>query len=191
MATRTDHELRQMTPDQSPSAEPVLGLMLRTEFGWIAAAARRGRLLAVTFPEAAAHRAEGALPADYRSPDPLLTALADDLRRYFAGEPVSFSHYPVDLDSQPLFRRAALLAARRIPYGHTWTYARLAAEVGNFRAARAAGQAMARNPLPFVVPCHRVIASDGTPRGFGGGLDLKRFLLELERTSSRPGKAPA
>jgi methylated-DNA-[protein]-cysteine S-methyltransferase len=182
-----------MNPDRSACMEPACGLMLRTRFGWIAATARGDRLLAVTWPEDQVHQARAALAiaADYRRPDRLLTALAGDLRCYFAGQPVSFSDYPVDLDSQPPFRRAALLAARRIPYGHTWTYARLAAESGNPRAARAAGQAMAANPLAFVIPCHRVVASDGASLGFGGGPDLKRFLLALERKSPRARKAVA
>jgi len=169
-------------------ADRVFGLTFRSRFGWIAASARGGRLTAVTLPHTTAHQARAAVDpaADYGTAHPLLIALCEDLRRFFAGEQVGFRHYPLDLDSQPPFRRSALLAARRIPYGETWTYLRLAAEAGNPRAARAAGQAMANNPFAFVVPCHRVIASDGSSRGYAGGLTLKQFLLHLEAHPSKP-----
>ncbi|MFB3880018.1 MAG: methylated-DNA--[protein]-cysteine S-methyltransferase [Armatimonadota bacterium] len=113
-------------------------------------------------------------------PTPLLNALAADLRRYFAGERVGFSRYRLDLSGVPPFLAKALRQARGIPYGQVRSYGWLAAAAGNPRAARAAGQAMARNRLPIIVPCHRVIASDGSLGGFGGGLEMKRRLLELE-----------
>jgi methylated-DNA-[protein]-cysteine S-methyltransferase len=86
----------------------------------------------------------------------------------------------VDLDGLPPFQRKVLLAERRVPYGRTITYGALAAKVGRPRAARAVGQALAHNPVPLVVPCHRVIAAGGGLGGFGGGLALKRRLLALE-----------
>ena len=88
--------------------------------------------------------------------------------------------------------RRALLAARSIPYGQTRSYGWLAARAGSPAAARAAGQAMARNPIPLLIPCHRVLGAEGALTGFGGGLRTKRALLELEgvacdRTRVRPG----
>jgi len=72
------------------------------------------------------------------------------------------------------------LAARLIPYGETRSYRQLAASIGQPGAARAVGQALARNPLAIIVPCHRVLQADGGLGGFGGGPDMKRYLLSLE-----------
>ncbi len=102
-------------------------------------------------------------------------------RDYFRGRPVDFK---VDLDLSALgaFQRAVLAACARIPYGATSTYGQLAQEVGAPRAARAVGGALARNPVPIVVPCHRVLAACGALGGFSAeqGLQLKRRLLDLE-----------
>ncbi|MCX5671384.1 MAG: methylated-DNA--[protein]-cysteine S-methyltransferase [Planctomycetota bacterium] len=87
---------------------------------------------------------------------------------------------PVDMAGLPPFHTRVLRACLRIPYGKTLTYAALAERAGSPRAARAVGQAMARNPLALVVPCHRVVAAGGGLGGYGGGLDLKRRLLKLE-----------
>jgi len=75
--------------------------------------------------------------------------------------------------------------ARAIPRGETRTYGQIARQVGSPRAARAVGQAMANNPWPVIVPCHRVLGSDGRLTGFGGGLEMKRRMLEMERASFR------
>jgi len=112
--------------------------------------------------------------------DDLLASLADDLRRYFAGESVELGSYPVDVSEHPPFRRRALLSARTIGYGEVKTYTWVARRAGRPRGARAAGQAMSRNPIPLVIPCHRVIAAGGRLGGFGGGLGMKRALLALE-----------
>lgn len=86
----------------------------------------------------------------------------------------------VDWQGLTPFRRAVLEEAARIPAGQTRSYGWLAQKVGNPRAARAVGRVMATNPLPLVVPCHRVIGSDGGLRGFGGGLEMKKTLLRRE-----------
>ena len=91
---------------------------------------------------------------------------------------------PLDLAALPRFHQRALLAAREIPFGRTVTYGELAARAGRPYAARAVGQAMARNPVPLVVPCHRVVAAGGRLGGFGGGAALKRRLLALENVIS-------
>jgi methylated-DNA-[protein]-cysteine S-methyltransferase len=101
---------------------------------------------------------------------------------------VDFGRYEVDLTVQPSFLRRALTAARGIPRGQVRSYAWLAAAAGNPRAARAAGQAMARNPVPIIIPCHRVVASDGSLGGFGGGLGMKRRLLALEGVRAEGGR---
>jgi methylated-DNA-[protein]-cysteine S-methyltransferase len=100
------------------------------------------------------------------------------LELYFAGERRAF-----DLPLAPrgtAFQREVWNALRDIPYGETISYAQLALRIGKPSAMRAVGAANGRNPLPIVVPCHRVIGADGSLTGFGGGLPTKRFLLELE-----------
>jgi O-6-methylguanine DNA methyltransferase len=106
------------------------------------------------------------------------------LDEYFAGTRREFT-LPLDLRG-PEFHRSCWQALLRIPYGQTWSYAQLAREVGSPLASRAVGQANHHNPVAIIVPCHRVIASDGTLAGFGGGLAAKEFLLNLEGASFRP-----
>jgi methylated-DNA-[protein]-cysteine S-methyltransferase len=102
-----------------------------------------------------------------------------ELDEYFAGRRERFD-LPLDLGLTHGFRRRVLQAARRIPFGGTSTYTRMAARAGSERAVRAAGSALGANPIPIVVPCHRVMRADGSLGGYGGGLERKRFLLELE-----------
>ena len=102
-----------------------------------------------------------------------------EIREYLRGRRRAFT-VPLDLTALPRFHQRALLAARKIPFGRTVTYGELAARAGRPHAARAVGQAMARNPVPLVVPCHRVVATGGRLGGFGGGATLKRRLLTLE-----------
>ncbi|MDW7685095.1 MAG: methylated-DNA--[protein]-cysteine S-methyltransferase [Bacillota bacterium] len=109
-----------------------------------------------------------------------LAGLAADLRDYFAGRPVCFTAPLDDRDYPPFFRRA-LAACARIPWGESRTYRWLAMEADSPQAVRAAGQAMASNRIPIVVPCHRVLRSDGGLGGFNGGLHWKRKLLRLEK----------
>jgi len=102
-----------------------------------------------------------------------------EILEYLAGRRRAFT-VPLDMEGLPSFHAKVLRACLRIPYGKTLTYAELAERAGNPRAARAVGQAMARNPLALVVPCHRVVATGGGAGGYGGGLDLKRRLLAIE-----------
>jgi methylated-DNA-[protein]-cysteine S-methyltransferase len=162
----------------------VAAIAVATPMGWIGAAARHGRLIALSLPVPTRKEALQECGGEVGPADELLAALAKDLERYFAGKRVGFGRYPVDLSGQPQFRRRALLAARAIPYGQVRSYRWLAARAGSSKGARAAGQAMARNPIALVIPCHRVIASDGRLGGFGGGLGMKRALLEMEGVQS-------
>ena len=100
------------------------------------------------------------------------------LDEYFAGKRREFD-LPLDLRG-PSFHLRCWQALLRIPFGEAWSYARLAIEVGSPQASRAVGQANHHNPVAIIVPCHRVIASNGTLAGFGGGLPAKEFLLNLE-----------
>jgi len=106
------------------------------------------------------------------------------LEKFMEGDPGALDEIDLDLAGAPSFFAAAWAACRSIPPGETRSYAWLAAEAGSPRAVRAAGQAMARNPLVLVIPCHRVIASNGGMGGYGGGgLEVKVRLLELERAA--------
>jgi methylated-DNA-[protein]-cysteine S-methyltransferase len=123
----------------------------------------------------------GVLP-DPKRADPV----ARELDQYFEGKRRTFS-VPVDLSPLTAFQRRILGATARVPYGQVATYATVAAQAGNRRASRAAGAALGSNPVPIVVPCHRVLASDGSLGGYGGGLAAKRRLLQMERGSVPPG----
>lgn len=107
-----------------------------------------------------------------------LRPYVSQLEEYFAGDRRDFT-FPLDLRGTD-FQLACWRALLAIPYGETRTYAHIARAVGKPNAFRAVGMANNRNPVAVVVPCHRVIASDGTLCGYGGGLDVKRKLLELE-----------
>ena len=115
-------------------------------------------------------------------PDAFAAALAA-FARYFAGDANALDDVPLALPaSAPAFHRAAWDACRTIPPGETRSYRWLATAAGSPKASRAAGQAMARNPLPLVIPCHRVVGSSGRLHGYGaGGIGVKARLLELER----------
>lgn len=112
--------------------------------------------------------------------------LPERIRRYFEGQIVSFPDR-VDLAGVNAFRRAVYEVARSIPYGETRSYAWVAQQIGRPMAARAVGQAAASNPVCIIVPCHRVVGSDGRLRGYAGGLEMKRLLLEMERAASARG----
>lgn len=122
--------------------------------------------------------AERVSPRILRAPG-RLDAAAGELDEYFAGRRTSFD-LPLDLSLSKGFRREVLEHLRAIAYGRTETYTEVAVAAGSPRAVRAVGSACATNPLPVIVPCHRVLRSDGSLGGYLGGLDAKRALLDLE-----------
>jgi methylated-DNA-[protein]-cysteine S-methyltransferase len=118
-----------------------------------------------------------------RRDDAAFADVADQFAEYVAGERTAF-----DLVFHPTGDRLGLAVweqMTRIPYGETRSYGHLARELGDRSLAQAVGGACGRNPLPVVVPCHRVVGADGSLVGFGGGLDRKRFLLDLEQRGQR------
>lgn len=154
-----------------------------TSWGAFCFVARDGRLIRTFLPEP-----KKIILSDIRKRWPgaeenrrLLPMFQKQVARYFSGKPCTFS-VSVDVADQTTFRQVVLDACRKIPYGHTASYADLARAVGKPGAARAVGGTMARNPLPLIVPCHRVVRSDGSLGGFSSrnGLDEKKRLLRLE-----------
>jgi methylated-DNA-[protein]-cysteine S-methyltransferase len=121
-------------------------------------------------------------PADWREQARPFAAVRAQLEEYFAGERTEFD-LPLALDGTP-FQQRVWSALRAIPYGQTTTYGALAARIGSPGAARAVGLANGSNPVCVIVPCHRVIGSNGTLTGFGGGIPRKRLLLDLEAETS-------
>jgi methylated-DNA-[protein]-cysteine S-methyltransferase len=108
-----------------------------------------------------------------------LDPVKQQLDEYFEGARTDFD-LRADLSPLPEFQRRVLVALQRIRFGEVTTYGKLAERIGAPRAARAVGGALNRNPVPIVVPCHRVVGATGSLVGYGGGLDRKRALLELE-----------
>ena len=106
---------------------------------------------------------------------------------FMEGESITFDLTSARLDLCPLFQQRVLQAECRVPRGWVTTYQRIAKHLGNPNAARAVGHALATNPFPIVIPCHRAIRSDRTLGGFQGGLDMKHILLEQEGHAFDPG----
>lgn len=127
------------------------------------------------------NKARGA-DTDWERFDEPFRKVKAQLDEYFAGTRKNFD---VNLapDATP-FQSSVLEALREIPYGETCSYLEIAEKIGNPKAVRAVGGANGANPIPIIIPCHRVIGSNGTLTGFGGGLDSKRFLLDLETSNS-------
>ncbi len=162
------------------------GHVFATARGWMGVATSQTGIAYVTRPfvadtEAKCELARLAPSISFESErqDSLALAFAAKLGRYFAGERVEFDE-PVDLNGASRFSQEVLAAVRAIPFGEVKTYAQIATQIGRPKASRPVGQVVARNPVPIIIPCHRVIGSDGGLRGFGWGLDIKKWLLELE-----------
>ena len=157
--------------------------VLNTEIGWIAILGSERGLVRVTLPQKSDREALSllsemannvAVPAPNRFRD-----LAKRLKTYFSGHKSSFPD-ELDLSAGTPFQRDVWRTTRLIPYGETRSYSWLAEKIGNHRATRAIGQSLGRNPLPIIIPCHRVIGSDGKLGGYAGGIEIKRQLLSSE-----------
>jgi methylated-DNA-[protein]-cysteine S-methyltransferase len=169
-------------------AATTLGLVdvgfdvVETPIGELLVAASDRGLAAISFdpdPDESLDRlARIAGPRALRSPRSVDEARRE-LDEYFAGRRRAFD-LALDLRALPSFTVSVLGALARVPYGETTTYGELASRVGHPKAARAVGTVMNRNRIPIVLPCHRVVGSTGGLTGYGGGLDRKRALLELE-----------
>jgi methylated-DNA-[protein]-cysteine S-methyltransferase len=152
-------------------------------FGTLLLAATRRGLVRVAFPEedvdsVLERLARGVSPRIVEAPAPL-EAVRRELDEYFSGRRREFE---LDLDWTLVgrFGRRVLRVTSEIPYGGVQSYGEVAADAGSPRGSRAAGNALGSNPIPIVIPCHRVLRTGGALGGYGGGLERKRWLLELE-----------
>ena len=163
--------------------------IFETPHGWVGVLASEHGIRRTTLPEtsieACREKLGSAIDDADRTPDKFVN-LRRKIERFLDGEDEDFGGVPIDVEDASPFHRAAWQACRTIPAGETRPYRWLASAAGRPNAPRAAGQAMARNRLPFLIPCHRVIASDGSLGGYGSGrtrLELKKRLLEMEARS--------
>ncbi|MBU2609140.1 MAG: methylated-DNA--[protein]-cysteine S-methyltransferase [Chloroflexi bacterium] len=156
--------------------------------GWIGILGSDRGLLRISLPQPslqeAQHRLSDSANGASWSPH-LFQNLVERLRTYFSGQEVAFSD-ELDLSGATPFQRLVWEKAKLIPYGETRSYAWIAEQLNQPAAGRAVGQALGRNPLPVIIPCHRVITADGKLGGYSEGPDVKRYLLQLE-ASSRNG----
>jgi len=151
-------------------------MTMKSPVGPLRLFATEGALTAIYLEK---HKGAPALTATEREDLPVLLAARRQLEEYFAGERVAFD-LPLEPTGTP-FQHTVWKALREIPLGVTWSYGDLARHVGRAGAARAVGAANGKNPLSIVVPCHRVVGSDGTLTGYAGGVPIKQWLLEHEQ----------
>lgn len=184
MAVMRRRIAKSRTPEAGGRRGPVRYAAVKTGLGWVGVAITPRGILRLSFPTTHMARALDAVAwADGGEPageDERIARLAEDLEDFFQGKPVKFSVAP-DLSLGTPFQRRVWAALCKIPWGETRTYRWIARRLGQPRAVRAVGAAVGANPIPFVVPCHRAIGSDGSLCGFAGGLALKRRLLATER----------
>ncbi len=161
-------------------------ITLNTDIGWIGILSSAKGLLGITLPQRSAQEACQLLGDSVNraicSPHPF-DNLMERLKVYFSGHRTTFPD-KLDLSRATHFQREVWEITRRIPYGETRSYAWVAEQIKKPRAMRAVGQALSKNPLPIIVPCHRVVASDGKLGGFSSGVEMKRYLLSLEASVS-------
>ncbi len=157
-------------------------IVFDTDMGWLGITGSAQGLLSITLPQGSAQEAHRLLgdrinhatwsPGSFED-------LMERLRAYFSGYKVTFAD-ELDLSQAAPFQRQVWQITRLIAYDETRSYGWVADQIGQPKSARAVGQALGRNPLPVIVPCHRVISSDGKLGGYTGGIEMKRLLLNLE-----------
>jgi len=160
--------------------------LFHSPWGWIGIAASTKGICAISLPQATKRSAESRLresvgPFTLRSPSPALRRARAQLVRYLAGSSRPFS-LSLDVERGTTFQRRVWHVLQRMPYGSLRSYQWVATRVGGRHYARAVGNAVGANPIPIVIPCHRIVAHDESLGGFSGGLPMKRRLLSLEGT---------
>jgi methylated-DNA-[protein]-cysteine S-methyltransferase len=162
-------------------------LIFKSRWGWMGVAESDDGLAAIVLPRASRAAVAAALRSGAgagSSPSSRLRKAQKQLTEYLAGTRTSFD-LQLDFSHGTAFQRRVWKTLRAIPYGQLWSYRGLASRVGGVQYARAVGGAVGANPLPIVVPCHRIVAQDATIGGFSCGLPAKRMLLALEGSLSR------
>jgi len=153
-----------------------------TAIGWVGILGSAKGLLRTTLPQRSVQEVRQLLGNNVNyatGPPHLFEDLVGRLRVYFDGHKVGFPD-KLDLSGATPFQREVWEKTRLIPYSETRSYSWVAKQIGKPKAARAVGQALAKNPLPLIVPCHRVVAGDGKLGGFSEGVEMKSYLLSLE-----------
>ncbi len=159
-------------------------ITFNTSVGWVGILGSIKGLLGIILPQPSAREARRLLGRSEAILAPYLFAdLIQRLRVYFGGYKVAFSDQ-LDLSGATTFQRQVWEITSLIPYGETRSYAWVAEQVGKPGAVRAVGQALGRNRLPIIIPCHRVLNSNGKLGGFSGGVEWKRYLLDLEAATA-------
>ena len=188
MTAKKNKIIRKRT--KNPSAEPLDYGVFESPIGSVYVAADGDAVLGLSFTSKSEAEFKRELSARLSRPakrsDAAVRPVIRELKEYFKGKRSEFSVSP-DASGRTRFQQKVYKAAMSIPYGQTRTYAWLAQRAGSPRAARAAGQVMATNDVPIIIPCHRVIGSSGDLCGFAGSLkafDLKRKLLDIEGISA-------
>jgi len=172
-------------------------VIFKTNWGWVGVAATGRGVQAIVLPKPTRRAVERELTSrggSRTAPTPMTNGRGDGHLRaaraaiiaYLEGKGRSFD-LQLDLQGQPRFRLKVWEVLQRIPYGRVRSYGWVARKVGKPKAARAVGAACGANPVPLLVPCHRVIAGDGSLGGFSGGLGVKKRLLRLEGLSTGRG----
>jgi methylated-DNA-[protein]-cysteine S-methyltransferase len=162
-----------------------------TAVGWCGVGWRGPAVVGVRLPEGDRARMLARLRGVYPlgtegDPPPPIRSAIDAMVALLAGQPADLGRVLLDLSGLPEFARLVYERARQIPPGATVTYGELARRIGAPGAARSVGQALGRNPVPIIVPCHRVVAADGRPGGFSapGGVSVKQRMLAIESVAS-------
>ena len=159
--------------------------LFKTKLGWMGILASKAGLQAVTLPQSTQQQAFAALGKQVKqavlSPE-LFCDFEQRFQDYYSGKKTTFTD-KLDFSNATPFQKQVWDTTRLIPYGETRSYGWVANQIGKPHAARAVGQALNKNPFLIIVPCHRVIAGDGSLGGFGSGLEMKKVLLEMEKTA--------
>ena len=160
--------------------------IFETRLGWMGLARSKAGINRVILPQKSHGDVLRLLePTNARRNKNAFANLIQRLIRYFDGDTVNFAG-KLDLNHATVFEKKVWQAAQAITYGQTRSYGWIAKRIGKPNAARAVGQALGRNTCPILIPCHRVISSNGGLGGFSGGIDLKQTLLNLERNAKYP-----
>lgn len=178
-----------------PAAKPVHYSLFETPIGTCAIVWTETGIRTTHLPEhsqqAIRERVLRASPhARETTPPPTVRQVITDIAHLLSGKNRDLSNVQLDWHAVPVFHRKVYEAVRRIPAGQTMTYGGVARQIGSPNAARAVGQAMARNPLPVIIPCQRVVGSGGKPGGFSayGGCDTKSLLLDIDKSCAKKSK---